>query len=78
MAGEGSRSSEEKDRLFALALQKQYDMELKMSRQVNRAKGTSDEYKLRQKTVTEEKTEEVTDKSESKSLPNKTQKKFKT
>lgn len=55
MAGEGSRSSEEKDRLFALALQKQYDMELKMSRQVNRAKGTSDEYKLRQKTVTEEK-----------------------
>ena len=78
MAGEASRSSEEKDRLFALALQKQYDMEMKMARQVNRAKGTSDEYKLRQKAMSEETTEKVTDEHKRKSSRDKSQKKIKT
>lgn len=69
---EASQSLEEKDRLFALALQKQYDMEIRMSRQVNRAKGTSDEYKLRQKH--EEKNKEATVKARKSSRD---QKKFK-
>ncbi|GAB1605283.1 E3 ubiquitin-protein ligase rnf168-like [Argonauta hians] len=41
--------SEEQDRLYALALQKQYDLEVKLSETVNRSKGSIDEYKLRAK-----------------------------
>ncbi|CAI9736841.1 E3 ubiquitin-protein ligase rnf168-like [Octopus vulgaris] len=44
--------TEEQDRLFALALQKQYDLEVKLSSTVNRSKGTSDGYKLRAKNET--------------------------
>ncbi|XP_014779017.1 E3 ubiquitin-protein ligase rnf168 [Octopus bimaculoides] len=44
--------TEEQDRLFALALQKQYDLEFKLSATVNRSKGTSDGYKLRAKNET--------------------------